>query len=622
MNVLSKYQPVLESVAPVAVAFIAALALTPLVRAAARRLGAVAHPAPDRWHLQPTALMGGTAVVLAFGCGVVFLAPSPEFMVILAASLLLWLMGLVDDFRTLKPYQKLVAQLIAAMLVVSTGTLLKWTPSEPVNLAVTLFWLVGVTNAVNLLDNMDGLAAGVSAIAAAFLGGICYLHGQMGEAALLAVFAAALLGFLVFNFNPASIFMGDCGSQFCGFFLAASALLSGSGGRSRGLVAVLAVPVLVLLIPIFDTTLVTIMRKLSGRRISHGGPDHASHRLVAVGLSERRAVVLLYAFAVASGALALMLREMPLDVALAAIGAGTVGLTLLAVHLARVRVYDDDELAREPHRPLMTFMIDLSYKRRIFEVLLDAALIVLAYYLANALLYGSLADSGAWPQFVRVLSVLLVVKLVTFLAMGVYRGVWRYIGLDDLFVYAKAVGLSSLLGVAALLLAHRFVGLSRTVFILDAVFLFLLVSGSRLAFRLFRRLLPTQLPPAGRRILIYGAGDGGELLLREIRNNPGLDYAPVGFLDDDPLKLGKRIHGLRVMGGNGAFLTICRRHAVEEVLISSSRLSGERLRDLARNCREDGLVLKRLSLTIEHVNGSEDDQFEALPETLAETTTT
>src|SRR5258708_37288071 len=132
------------------------------------------------------------------------------------------------------------------------------------------------------------------------------VDGQPGEALMMGVFAAGLLGFLVYNSNPASIFMGDCGSMFIGFFLASAALVNVSGGRSRSLLPVLAVPILVLFIPIFDTTFVTILRKLSGRAASQGGRDHTSHRLVALGTSERHAVWMLYGLAALSGFLALL----------------------------------------------------------------------------------------------------------------------------------------------------------------------------------------------------------------------------------------------------------------------------------------------------------------------------
>ena len=151
---------------------------------------------------------------------------------------------------------------------------------------------------------------------------------------------AALLGFLFYNSNPASIFMGDCGSMFVGFFLASSALINVSGGRSRSFLPVLAVPILVLFIPIFDTTFVTVLRKLSGRAASQGGRDHTSHRLVALGMSERHAVLMLYGFAALSGVLAILVQRARLDISLAAIAGFTIVLTLVGVYLAGVKVYD------------------------------------------------------------------------------------------------------------------------------------------------------------------------------------------------------------------------------------------------------------------------------------------
>ena len=167
--------------------------------------------------------------------------------------------------------------------------------------AITLLWLVGITNAVNLLDNMDGLAAGIAAIASVFLALILFGNGQTADALLLAVFGSALVGFLVYNANPASIFMGDCGSMFVGFFLAGTALLIPLGGPPRGFLTLIGVPVLILLIPIFDTSFVIVLRTLAGRSIAQGGRDHTSHRLVALGMSERHAVWMLYGFAAVSG---------------------------------------------------------------------------------------------------------------------------------------------------------------------------------------------------------------------------------------------------------------------------------------------------------------------------------
>jgi UDP-GlcNAc:undecaprenyl-phosphate GlcNAc-1-phosphate transferase len=586
-----------------AVAFAASLALvlTPFVRLLARRWGMVAKPKTDRWHKKPTAMLGGVAIWLSVVITYFAFVPrTPYGWVVIAASTFLFLVGLVDDFLHTKPYQKLIGQVMGSAFVIYYGLSLPWTSYSALNVAITIFWLIGVTNALNLLDNMDGLATGIAVIASGFLAISFLSTGQFTEALMLLTFAGALLGFLVYNSNPAAIFMGDSGSMFIGFFLASAALVNVSGGRSRSLVPVLAVPILVLFIPIFDTTFVTILRKFSGRAASHGGRDHTSHRLVALGMSERHAVWMLYGFAALSGLLALLVQRVKLDVSLAAIAGFTVLLTLIGVYLAGVKVYDETEevLALRDNSPY-AFLVDLSYKRRVFEVLLDVILILLAYWCAYAVKFGALSGSAAWTLFLRTLPVLVFVKMAAFLAMGVYRGIWRYTSLDDLIVFAKAVVLSSVLSVLAILFAFRFEGFSRTIFIIDGLLMFMFLAGSRMAFRLFRQMLPTPGAGGDRRVLIYGAGDGGELLLRELQNNRALRYAPVGFVDDDPAKYGKVIHGLKVYGGNGDLSAICRQHEVDEVLISSSRMTEDRVQEILDFCQAQEIAVKRMRITIE-----------------------
>ena len=585
----------------VAAAAILALVLTPLVRLLARRIGMVAKPKTDRWHKKPTAMLGGVAIWLSVVISYFAFVPrTPYGLVIIAASTFLFLVGLVDDFLHTKPYQKLIGQVMGSAFVIYYGLSLPWTSYSALNVAITIFWLIGVTNALNLLDNMDGLATGIAVIASGFLALSFLSTGHLTEALTMMTFAGALLGFLVYNSNPASIFMGDSGSMFIGFFLASAALVNVSGGRSRSLLPVLAVPILVLFIPIFDTTFVTILRKVSGRAASHGGRDHTSHRLVALGMSERHAVWMLYGFAALSGVLALLVQQVKLDVSLAAIAGFTVLLTLIGVYLAGVKVYDETEemLALRDNSPY-AFLVDLSYKRRIFEVLLDVILILLSYWCAYAVKFGALSGSAAWRLFLRTLPVLVFVKMAAFLVMGVYRGIWRYTSLDDLIVFAKAVVLSSVLSVLAVLFAFRFEGFSRTIFIIDGLLMFMFLAGSRMAFRLFRQVLPAPGAGDGRRVLIYGAGDGGELLLRELQNNRALKYAPVGFVDDDPAKYGKVIHGLKVYGGNGDLSAICRQYEIDEVLISSSRMPDDRLQEILGFCREQAIAVKRMRITIE-----------------------
>ena len=589
---------------PIAASFVLALVLTPVVRMFARRYGAVAGPKTDRWHKRPTAMLGGIAIWLSVLVSIEFFVPhTTYFWVILRASSFLFLVGLVDDIFHIKPYQKLIGQILGSAYVVYYGLSLPWSGSALLNMALAIFWLIGITNAINLLDNMDGLAAGIAIIAAGFLAVSFINTGQLVEAYMLMAFGGALLGFLVYNSNPASIFMGDCGSMFVGFFLASSALVNVTGGRTRSLLPVLAVPILVLFIPIFDTTFVTVLRKLSGRAASQGGRDHTSHRLVALGMSERRAVMMLYGFAGLSGLLALLVQSARLDVSLAAIAGFTIVLTLIGVYLAGVKVYDKtDEAIKD--KPLYVFLVDLSYKRRMFEVLLDVVLVILSYWCAYAIKFGPFSNSPAWQLFLRTLPVLVFVKMSVFLVMGVYRGLWRYTSVGDLIVFLKAVVLSSVGSLMVVLFAFRFEGFSRTAFAIDGVLMFMFLAGSRLAFRLFRQMLPANGAHDGRRVLIYGAGDGGELLLRELRNNSEHHLSPVGFLDDDPAKSGKVIHGLRVFGGNGDLSQVCLQQHVDEVVISSLKMTDERIEEVIRCCSEQQITVKRMRITIEELNSN------------------
>jgi UDP-GlcNAc:undecaprenyl-phosphate GlcNAc-1-phosphate transferase len=576
--------------------------LTLLVRALAHRTGQVAKPKSDRWHKRPTAMLGGVAIVASTLAGYLLFVPqTPESAVILGASVWLFVVGLVDDLLNIKPYQKLFGQLIGAVAIVAFGLKLPITGNELADIWITVFWIVGITNAINLLDNMDGLAAGISVIAASSLMFGLYGAGNGAEMLFVAVFVSALLGFLIFNFNPATIFMGDCGSMFVGFLLSASVLLSQSGGRSRGILSILAVPVLILFVPIFDTTFVTVIRKLWGRKASQGGRDHTSHRLVALGLSERSAVLMLYGFAICAGALSLAVTNLPFTSSLALIGLFTAALTIVGVYLSKVKVYEetDEELAVRDNA-VFAFLIHFSHKRRVFEVILDAFLITVCYYGAYVFIWGPFEENaGNWGLFLATLPILLILKLFAFFWAGVYRGLWRYTTITDLVTYGKGVAVGSVLSIVAFLLLYRFQNFSRTVFALDALLLLVAVAGSRMTFRLIRELIPLPHQAEGRRVLIYGAGDGGEMVLRELRKNANWNLRPVGFIDDDPLKVGKLINGLRVIDSNGSLEGVCREEGVQAVLIATPKIDRERLRSVRDFCTRSEIEMLRAQMRIE-----------------------
>lgn len=584
----------------VGVVVTAALSLmfTYLVRHGAHRLGIVAAPRRDRWHTRPTALMGGIAIYLAFVIGFFIFAPhlSRAYPILIAATLLFGV-GVVDDLRQLKPYVKLVMQVVAASIVVFgrlrlPGTI--WTSWGADFL--TIFWLVAITNAINLLDNMDGLAGGISLIACAFLAISFLVNGQTADAALPLILAGAVAGFLRFNFNPASIFMGDCGSMFLGFSLSGIALLS-DFGRARSLVSVLATPVLILTIPIFDTLVVAVTRKLSGRPVSQGGRDHTSHRLVALGMSERRATLLLYLFAALSGALALAVRQMAIWSAMALIVGFALSVLFIGLYLGKVGVYEQGRNSnQETGGTLVDPFENFSHRRRIFEILLDTILVALAYYSAYLLRFdGDLPDEQI-AIFIRTLPPLVAIQILSFLICGVYKGIWRYSGVNELARLAVAVFTGSSVSWLAVWLFYKFHGPSRAVFILNGVLLLVFVGASRVSFRMIAALIAGQRQPApdARPVLIYGAGDRGEILIRELSNNPVYCYRPVGFIDDDAQKAGRLLRGYRIFSRDD-LPELISSYGVSEILVSSPKVPERRLYGL----RNTGVVLKRLKIDLE-----------------------
>ncbi len=578
-----------------AVSLAVALGATLACERLARRAGLVKQPREDRWHRHPVPLLGGVAVMLGILPALTWTAGVPRLAALTVTALAMGAVGLVDDVRPLRPAMKLLAQIALAGVLVEADLVLRLTGVPVVDVLLTLVWVVGITNAFNLLDNMDGLAAGMAVIAGAFRLAFFVLAGNEAAATMTAAFLGAVAGFLVRNFPPAKIFMGDAGSLFIGFFLSGLCLAVDAAYYSRGITGVLAVPMLLMLIPIFDTTFVTLTRLLTGRPVAEGGRDHTSHRLVALGLGERRTLALLWGMAVAGGLLAFLTYRHGLATSLALLGLAAIALGLLGVHLSRVEVVGRG--AHRPGAPLPRLVQALPHLREASGVLLDALLIVIAYYGAYVLRFEETFELEQ-RHLVRTLVPVLVLQLAGLAVAGVYRGLCRYTSLADLLRVARGATIGVVASVVYLVFATRFRGLSRTVFVLDWILLTGLVGGSRLAFRLLDELL------RGRRddlrpVLIYGAGDGGELALRELRNNRALARRAMGFLDDDPGKTGTRIHGVPVLGGLDRLDDLLATHPIQEVVVASRKIPPERLRRLRVICAGQGVLVTRAAVRFE-----------------------
>jgi UDP-GlcNAc:undecaprenyl-phosphate GlcNAc-1-phosphate transferase len=292
-------------------ALLLVIGATPVTRRLANHLGVVDTPSARKLHLRPVPLMGGVAIYAGFIVALFLFGERwviPQVISILIGATIVSFLGIWDDRWGVRPVLKLLGQAVAAGILIVSGVEVSFLPHPVLNVAVTFLWILGITNALNLLDNMDGLSGGVGGVAAGFFLLLAAMNGQYLVGSLAAALTGACLGFLCYNFNPASIFMGDAGSMFLGFTLAVVGVKLRFPGRPSMLTWM--IPVVVLALPIFDTTLVVVSRLRRGLNpLTHPGKDHVSHRLVSIGLSQRKAVAVLYLVCCALGLIALLIMR-------------------------------------------------------------------------------------------------------------------------------------------------------------------------------------------------------------------------------------------------------------------------------------------------------------------------
>ena len=311
-----------------AAALVCAIGATPIARQVALRLGIINEPAGNRFSNKRIPMLGGIAMYAAFIIAVLLFAEQfyiSQMLGILVGATWVSFLGIWDDRKMLNPLVKFAGQILGALILIMTGVQVEFLHQPMLNAVITIVWVLGITNAINFLDNMDGLSGGVAAIAAFFFLALAALNGQILVGMLSAAMLGAALGFLLYNFNPAIIFMGDAGSLFIGFILAAIGIKLRFPANTD--LVTWMVPVLVLGVPIFDTTLVTLSRVRRRVPIYVGGKDHTSHRLVRLGLSPRASVLVLYCVSAACGVLALIVAQADLVTAYAL--AGVVALIAL-----------------------------------------------------------------------------------------------------------------------------------------------------------------------------------------------------------------------------------------------------------------------------------------------------
>lgn len=574
------------------VAAIASALVTRAYIALARGVGLAAPK--DVWHDQPVAHSGGWAICLVVGvaAGALGLYRSPVTGPALLIAGALALFGFVDDRRPLQPNTKLLGQLVGSVALITLAP--HAYPFHVVLLMpIACLWLVGQSNAVNLMDNMDGMCPALVGVSALGIAAFQARRGPPELAVLAAVLAGASVGFLVWNRKPARVFLGDTGSLPLGFLLAYAAMY-GSWIGAGASISRLALPPLLLAVPLLNTAFVVVTRYDAGVPVSRGLADHANYRLVAHGFTVNQAILFLCVISLGGTLLACVFGAWPWGVWLAITALFALALVYFGVFLSHANVTEMYAKLNVPWRENLAGAYR-TQRRRVFEILSDATVASAAYFLAFQLRFDGPLNTAQQSNLVRGVPVVILAATGAQWISGLYRVFWKYIGT----VEALAIVRSSVIASAVLYLATRlpfFDDYPRSIYFLFGMLFLMLAMGYRVSVKTMHGWRRARAEKAtalgGRRVLIVGAGDAGELALRDLRNGGG--GSVCGFLDDDPEKFGLRIHGVPVLGATTILVEMALALQIEEVVVAIPKAPLEKRNWVAQACMDQGIAFREV----------------------------
>jgi UDP-GlcNAc:undecaprenyl-phosphate GlcNAc-1-phosphate transferase len=605
------------------------LLVTPWVIRYATRIGAMDRPNERKIHHRPVPRLGGLVIYVSFfvslgilqilnpeSLDLISLPPTKGVMLTIALVLVLGL-GIFDDLRPRTPAQKLIVQLVAGTLAYIAGFRFGGV-TDPLgrgllNLGIleypaTLVWIVGITNAFNLIDGLDGLAGGVGVIASFTIFGIALLKNDMSTAIMALIMAGAVVGFLRYNFNPARIFLGDSGSLFLGFALAVFSLQSSTKGSTA--LAIL-VPILALGLPIMDT-LLSMLRRLLGSLLPEKTrskpflrkltsmflPDsgHIHHQLMAQGFSHRTAVLLLYLVSCAFGIVAFAITLAN------GVGASLILIGVMVATIIGVRQLHYKEMAVLRNGILLPIYDWHLMNRRFFQGFLDLAFILIAY--ASAFLAANHGTLSVEMQQKLLVTLTLVggIKLIVFYLSGQYKGTFRHLGIGDVIRTVKTVVLAEVIaGIVLAFLPEPWRLRDVPLLLFDFYFLLSLVGGIRISFNVLTYFFRRE-HNGGKHVIIYGADAHGNLALQHILSDQTLNMSPVGFLDDSPQLEGKRLDGYPIYGGHWKLPRLLKTMKIDQILIANGTVQPEILRRLKEVAKAHSIPVLRLRMQLDDVS--------------------
>lgn len=586
--------------------FVLSLVLTPAARWLAVRVGALDMPGERKVHTQPVPRLGGLALFGAFYLGLLLgFVPLPDLMLylrdvsrqwflsLLPATAIIVGIGVADDIRPLRPLVKLIGQTMAALVAVWGGCVvnlldLPWVGTVTLGVwavPVTVLWLLALTNAFNLIDGLDGLSCGIGLISTATLATVALLRQDSALVLVCSLLAGALAGFLRHNFHPARIFMGDTGSLFLGFTLAALSVTASH--KTTASLSVL-VPLLAFGVPLLDTVLSVLRRSLHDRKVFEADRDHIHHRLLELGFSHPQAVLVLYAASLVPAVLTLAVvaqRNPHFGLIFLAVGL----MTMYAVRRLRYRELEflrNGTFLAWSRAPLLTY--------EFFQKPIDLLLIALSLYLASVFAHGRVLPPPVKESVRATVALIVVTKFLVLRLNGLYRVRWQYAGLADLLRGTRAVVFGSVLTTLVLWLVNQ-PGYSAAVVALDFYLTATLLLGVRMSLRLLEHYTATD-ETGKERVLIYGSGYLAEMLMRHLAG--GGEMAPVGFIHDGSEQPGKTIHGIPILGTLEVLPSVVREQKATKLLVAVPNLNADQLERIRARCREAGIEAAQFSVEL------------------------
>jgi UDP-GlcNAc:undecaprenyl-phosphate/decaprenyl-phosphate GlcNAc-1-phosphate transferase len=607
------------------------LLITPMVIKFANRIGATDIPEERKVHTSVMPRIGGLAIFLSAAVTILTLyILFPEFpltlfdgnyttLIVGFCFISLFGLGFRDDLKPLTPQVKFGVQLILAAIIYFAGFKIS-NITNPLDIGVldigifdfpiTVLWIVGITNAFNLIDGLDGLASGVAVIACISIFIITSLAAQVGAAVFSLIIAGALIGFLRYNFNPAKIFLGDSGSLIIGFALA---LLSIQGTAKITTGFAILLPILILVFPITDT-LVSMIRRLIGSFLNrnpqeppksilrhlHGmfTPDklHIHHRLLSLGLSHRSAVLVLYMVSAFFAFSAFLFTQ--IDTLQRSLTITFVLVLILFIFIKKLRYH---EMAIFNNGLILPFYENRILKRSEWTSFADIFFIVISYSLSYALVYLVNPVAVAQLNFGFTLLLVLPIQLATLWITGLYREKMTQLGIANAIRIIASIGSAvGITGIAFLLM--EFLSLVETAqfLIFNFYFLLTLLFGYRIAYQALSFWYNRD-KKTGKNVLIYGTGEFGTLILQNILTTSKNDLKVIGFLDDDPDLEGKIINGYPIFGGHWTLSKTHQHNSIDYIYLCDENIRSENLRRLRNIASQKDITIKKLNITLQEI---------------------